>query len=140
VLLDVPDGTYWRGWRAFVDEQVAARGLVSGDDHALYRITADVDEASQELLGYYRNYHSCRWVGDLLVVRLQTAPTRTELGALNREFADIVAGGAIRPTKPLSPERSSEDHVELPRIAFRFDRVHYGRLRQLIDSLNALVD
>ena len=48
--------------------------------------------------------------------------------------------GAIRPTKPLAPERSSDDHLDLPRLAFRFDRVHYGRLRQLIDAVNALVD
>ena len=140
VLLDVPDGTYWRGWRTFVDEQVASRGLVSGDDHALYHVTADVDQAARELLGYYRNYHSCRWVGDLLVLRVQHAPSRAQLAALNREFADIVAGGTIRPTRPLAPERSGEDHLELPRIAFRFDRIHYGRLRQLIDALNALVD
>jgi hypothetical protein len=26
--------------------------------------------------------------------------------------------------------------LELARAAFRFDRVHYGRLRQLIDALN----
>jgi hypothetical protein len=29
--------------------------------------------------------------------------------------------------------------VELPRVAMRFDRIHYGRLRQLIDALNELV-
>jgi len=118
---------------------VAAHGLISEDDRALYRITSDVDEAADELLGYYRNYHSCRWVGDLLVVRLQHPPNRGQLNELNRRFADIVVSGSIRPTKPLSPERSSDDHVELPRIAFRFDRVHYGRLRQMIDTVNGFV-
>jgi hypothetical protein len=48
--------------------------------------------------------------------------------------------GRIRSTKPLAPERSSKDHLELPRIAFRFDRIHFGRLRMLIDDLNALAD
>jgi uncharacterized protein (TIGR00730 family) len=140
VLLDVPDGTYWRGWRRFVDEQVAARGLVSPEDHSLYRITADVDIATNEILGFFRNYHSVRWVGDLLVMRLRHTATRPQLAALNDAFGDIVVGGTIRPTKPLSPERSSGDHVELPRLAFRFDRVHYGRLRQLIDTVNTWVD
>jgi uncharacterized protein (TIGR00730 family) len=140
VLLDVPDGTYWRGWRAFVEEQVTARGLVSAVDHALYRITSDVEEAASELLGFYRNYHSLRWVGDLLVLRLRSLPSRSELTRLNDRFADIIAGGRIRPTRPLSPERSSADHLDLPRVAFRFDRVGYGRLRQLIDALNRLVD
>jgi len=137
VLLDVPEGTYWRAWRRFVEEQVAARGLVSADDEALFRITADVDEAAEELLGFYRNYHSCRWVGDLLVIRLRREPTGRQLADLNNSFADIVAGGVIRRTKPLGPERSSHDHVELPRIALRFDRIRYGRLRKLIDAINA---
>ncbi len=140
VLLDVPDGTYWRGWQRFVDEQVTARGLVSVEDHALYRVTADVDQAANELLGYYRNYHSCRWVGDLLVMRMQQAPTRSQLAELNRRFSDIVVSGLIRPAKPLAPERSDHDHLELPRLAFRFDRIHYGRLRELIDALNRLAD
>jgi uncharacterized protein (TIGR00730 family) len=139
VLLDVPDGTYWRGWQKFVDEQVASRGLVSPEDHSLYRITADVDIATDEILGFFRNYHSVRWVGDLLVMRLQHAPTRAQLDMVNEQFADIVASGAIRPSKPLSPERSSNDHVELPRLAFRFDRIHYGRLRQMIDVVNSWV-
>jgi len=140
VLLDVPDGTYWRGWERFVDEQVTTRGLVSGDDRNLYRVTADVDEAAAELLGFYRNYHSCRWVGDLLILRLEHEPTGRQLAQLNDEFGDIVAEGVIRRTKPLGPERSSDDHVELPRVALRFDRMHYGRLRQLIDRVNGFAD
>ncbi len=140
VLLDVPGGSYWRGWQDFVDDQVAAVRLVSPEDRSLYVITADVDEAARELLGFYRNYHSCRWVGDLLVMRLRVAPTRAQLAMLNERFADIVMHGSIRPSKPLGPERSGHDHVELPRVALRFDRIHYGRLRQLINALNELVD
>jgi uncharacterized protein (TIGR00730 family) len=138
VLLDVPEGTYWRGWRRFVEEEVTARGFVEADDHSLYKVTADVGEAARELLGFFRNYHSVRWVGDLLVVRLRKAPTRAQLSDLNDRFGDIVVSGTIRPTKPLSPERSGDDHLELPRLALRFDRMHYGRLRQLINALNAL--
>jgi len=138
VLLDIPQGTYWSGWQRFLREEVTARGLVDADDHSLYKVTSDLDEATDELLGFYRNYHSLRWVGDLLVLRLQVLPTRAQLSELNQRFADIVSG-SIRPTKPLSPERSGGDHLELPRLALRFDRMHYGRLRQLIDALNALV-
>ncbi|HLI72383.1 MAG TPA: TIGR00730 family Rossman fold protein [Acidimicrobiales bacterium] len=139
VLLDVPDGTYWRGWQDFLDAQVTSTGLVSTEDHALFKITSDVDEAASELFGFYRNYHSVRWVGDLLVVRMQVLPTRAQLVELNDRFADMVTSGKIRPTKPLAPERSGSDNVELPRLAMRFDRFHYGRLRKFIDALNALV-
>ncbi len=136
VLLDMPDGSYWAGWESFLDDQVLQRGLIAPEDRSLYRVTADVEEAVEEIFGFYRNYHSIRWVGDLLVLRLRHAPGRRQLEELNTSFADIVADGTIRPTKPLGPERSGQDHLELPRICLRFDRIHYGRLRQLIDRLN----
>ncbi|MGH9088488.1 MAG: TIGR00730 family Rossman fold protein [Acidimicrobiales bacterium] len=137
VLVETGGGTYWHGWRRFLDEEAVRPGYVSAEDVALFRVANTVDEAAAEVLGFYRNYHSCRWVGDLLVVRLQVEPSRAELAELNRRFADIVASGNIHPAQPFPPERSGHDHVELPRVAFRFDRFHYSRLRLLIDSLNA---
>ena len=138
VMLDVPGGTYWRGWDEFLRSEVEPRGLVSDDDRSLFMITDDVGEATSEILGFYRNYQSCRWVGDLLVVRLKVAPDRAALADLNRRFADIVASGAMRMSKPLPPERADADNLDFPRLVFRFDKIHYGRLRQLIDILNRL--
>jgi len=138
VLLDVPGGTYWSGWDEFLRTTVEPRGLVSPDDRSLFLITDDVNAATAEILGFYRNYQSCRWVGDLLVIRVLTAPDRDQLARLNSEFVDIVAEGAMRLSRPLPPERSDGDHLELDRLVFRFDKIHYGRLRQLIDALNRL--
>jgi hypothetical protein len=76
-------------------------------------------------------------VGDLLVMRLLRSPDRAEVAALAEEFADIVASGTMRMSKPLPPERHDHDHLDLPRLVFRFDKLHYGRLRQLIDALNS---
>ncbi len=134
VMVETPGGTYWHGWLRFLEEQAIAAGWVSPDDKALFRITNTMEEASAEVLGFYRNYHSCRWVGDLLVLRVQVAPSKGELADLNRRFSDIVVRGSIRAATPFPPERN--DHPELPRLAFRFDRFHYGRLRQLIDAIN----
>jgi uncharacterized protein (TIGR00730 family) len=138
VLLDVPGGTYWRAWEGFISTEVVRRGLAGGDDLALCRITDDVDTATGEVLGFYRNYHSIRWVGPRLVVRLRSAPTGPELEALNVAFADICVKGGIEATGPLPAEVTDDDHVELPRLVLRFDRVRYGRLRSLVDALNRL--
>jgi uncharacterized protein (TIGR00730 family) len=138
VMLDVPGGDYWTGWNEFLATTVEPRGLVSPDDRALFLVTDDIATATDEILGFYRNYQSCRWVGDLLVLRLLRAPSRAELARLNSEFADIVTHGAIRVSKPLPPERSDRDQLDVERIAFRFDKFHYGRLRQLINALNTL--
>ena len=138
VLLDVPGGTYWPSFERFMTEEVLARRLVSPEDRVLYRITDDAREATAEILGFYRNYHSRRLVGHRLVIRLLSAPTAAELAELGEEFADICVDGTIDATGPLPAEVADDDHVELPRVALRFDRISLGRLRSLIDRLNRL--
>ena len=138
VLLETPGGTYWSSWERFVRDEVVARGLVSPEDLLLVRVTDDVATATSEIFGFFRNYHSIRYVGSRLVIRLRAAPTRTELADLNERFADICTRGRIESTPPQPAEVSSGDHLELPRIALHFDRASHGRLRALIDALNAL--
>ena len=137
VLLEVPGGTYWHAWERFITE-VAARGLVDADDVALYRITDDVTAAVDELTGFYRNYHSIRYVGDRLLVRLRNAPTAEEIARLDEEFADIRTTGHIAATSALAPEVADDDEVDLPRLVLHFDRFAHGRLRAFIDALNRL--
>ncbi len=139
VLLDVPsEGGYWEAWERFMTEEVASRGMISPADRHLYRVTADAKEAADEILGFYRNYQSRRWVGDVLVLRLRHAPSPAQLAELAEEFADICLEGALEVVEPMPVEVAEGDHLELARLALHFDRVSYGRLRQLIDTLNRL--
>ncbi len=138
VLLDVKGGTYWESWHRFITGELETRRLIDSDDHSFYKITDDVDAARDEILGFYRNYHSIRFVGQTLVMRLQRAPTPEELERLNDEFRDIADGGRIEATEPLPAEAATDDFLELARVKLAFDKHHYGRLRQLIDALNAL--
>ncbi|MEN3271539.1 MAG: hypothetical protein V7636_300, partial [Actinomycetota bacterium] len=138
VLLDTPGGTYWRGLEEFLDGHVVSAGLISEPDTALYCSTDSVDAAVDEVELFYRNFHSMRYVGDRLVLRLQAPPTTAELGRLSAEFADILVEGAIEPARPFPPEVAGDDNLDKPRIQLRFDRHAYGRLRSLIDELNRL--
>ena len=138
VLLEVPGGTYWHQWREFVNESVASRGLISPEDDCLYRVVDDVEDAVAEVLGFYRNFHSRRFVGPDMVVRLQVAPTDDELAALNEEFGDLCTEGSIERTEPTGAERATKDNVELPRLKLRFDVFKQSRLRLFIDALNSL--
>lgn len=138
VLLDLPGGTFWHGLTDFVEEQCAPRGLVSSDDLDRVLITDSVDAAVAEVTGFYRNYDSLRWVGTRLVLRLKAAPTDDEVADLNARFADHIVEGAIKRTGPLSPERSSDDKVDLPRLAMTWDQFQIGDLHHLIRAINAL--
>ena len=136
VLLDAPGGTYWHGWREFVCEQLMNDGLISSDDLAFVHLTDSVDEAVELIRGFYSTYHSMRFVGRRLVLRLNRALDDAELERLNADFADIVAAGAIERIQTTDAEIRDRDEVGLDRIAFEFDRRHYARLRQLIDGIN----
>lgn len=138
VLLDVPGGTYWSAWDRFMQDEVLSRRLISAEDLRLRMITDDVAAATAEILGFFRNYHSLRFVGSRLVVRLRVAPARADLERLNTEFADLCVRGRIAVVEPLPAEVADKDHLGLARIAFRFNRRSYGRLRALIDELNRI--
>jgi uncharacterized protein (TIGR00730 family) len=138
VLLEAPGYSYWKAWERFLVEEVASRGLISGGDEHFYRIADTVEDAAAEVLNFYRNYHSLRWVGETLVLRLERRPTDEEAAALSEEFADAMTGPLRVLDGPLAAERRSDDFPELPRLALHFDRFSYARLRQLIDALNHL--
>jgi uncharacterized protein (TIGR00730 family) len=138
VLVDRPGGTYWKTWDKHIREHLLRDQLISPDDLNLYKITDDTDEAVKIITRFYRNFHSTRFVKDLFVIRLKHAPTASAIEAMNEDFADICVGPPIRQIEPTPEELEDGDNVELPRIAFGFNRRDYGRLRQLIDALNAL--
>jgi len=137
VLLDQPRGTYWKTWHRYVQDHLLRRGLISPEDLSLYKVTDDSAEAAREITTYYRVYHSARYVRDLLVVRLNHPLPETVVRALSTEFADITEAGAIEPCHTFPVEHDEPATVHLPRLAFRFDRRSFGRLRMLIDRINA---
>jgi uncharacterized protein (TIGR00730 family) len=140
IMLDVPGGTYWQHWGSFVERELERPGYVSREDDHLFYVTDDVQSTVDEILGFYRNYDSQRFVKGRLVLRMQTAPSPERLKALNAEFADIVVRGEMEVIEATPDEVADNDHVDLARIAFRFDRHHWSRLRMLIDCLNERCD
>jgi len=138
VLIDPPGATYWKTWDKHVREHLLRNELISPEDLDLYRITDNVNEAVRIITRFYRNYHSMRFVRELLVIRLKNVPSPSALEALNEDFAEIVTGEKIHLTEALPEEQEEVEALALPRLAFGFDRRSYGRLRQLIDVLNKL--
>jgi hypothetical protein len=138
VLVDRPGGTYWKTWDKHVREHLLRDELISPDDLNLYQITDDPDQAVKIITRFYRNFQSSRFVKDLLVIRLRHAPPDSTIEAMNEDFSDIISGAKIKLVEPSPEERADGDALDLPRIAFGFNRRDYGRLRQMIDLLNSL--
>src|SRR3954466_12547131 len=138
IMLDPPGADYWLTWDRTIREHLLRNKLISPDDLHLYECTDDVDHAVKVITRFYRNYHSMRFVHDKLVIRLRHVPSDSALQALNEDFGDIIVGEKIHVCEPFAEEREDNQHLDLPRITFDFDRRHYGRLRILIDQLNIL--
>ncbi|MBM2838055.1 MAG: hypothetical protein HW415_680 [Deltaproteobacteria bacterium] len=138
VLLDVPGGRYWHDWREYAEKHMAGRGLISEEDWNLIKITTDVEEAVSEITGFYKNFHSSRYVKDKLVLRLQKRPTPQNVEALNDQFSDIISDGRIMLAESLPEEANEPDILHLPRIVFSFNKRNIGRLRLLVNELNKL--
>lgn len=135
VMVEAEGTGYWDAWETMCDTLVS-QGMISLPDLNLYKITTNIDEAVEEIVRFYRVYHSQRFVDDLLVLRLNTSVSNALLEELSVEFADIIRSGHVESIPPTQAEVETDDHVDLPRIAFNFDRHGYGRLRAFIDRLN----
>nr|WP_315267559.1 TIGR00730 family Rossman fold protein [Microbacterium lemovicicum] len=139
VLLDEPGGTFWKGLETFVHEHLETAGVISPHDFDRVVITDSVDEATAEIMGFWRNYDSMRWVGGRLVLRLKAAPTDEEIEELNERFTSLLADGRIERTEPLRVERDDDDRLHLPRLVLRLNQWRVGELHRLIRALNALL-
>jgi uncharacterized protein (TIGR00730 family) len=136
VMIDEPGGDYWQIWNRYVKEVLLARGLISPEDLALYKITDSVDEAVAEILNFYRVYHSMRYVEKYLVLRLQRPLPEGLLERVRKDFADILVAGTFEQTAALPAEANDPEVAALPRLKFQFDRRSLGRLRMLVDVIN----
>ncbi len=134
VMLEQPGGTYWPQWRSYVAAELLRCGMINDQDMYLFRITDDADVAAREVLQYYRVYHSMRYVGDDLILRLQRRLSDATLERLNSEFGCILAAGRIEQTSILPAEAG--ELPALPRLVLRFDRKSCGLLRRCIDAIN----
>lgn len=138
VLIDAPGGSYWRDFDRFVRHQLFGGAMISEEDFHLYKVTDSVEEAVAEILQFYRVYHSMRYVGEQLVLRLRQEPTAATLADLNEQFRDLLVEGSFTIGTALPEERDEPDLKHLARLVFTFNRRNLGRLRTLIDFLNCV--
>ncbi len=139
VLLDRPGGSYWNDLGQFFEKHLLQTNLISPADTSLYKITDNVETAAKEIVGFYRVYHSMRYVRNLLVFRLTESLSDEQLHGINERFADILVDGKFEQTGALTEEQGEEDILDCPRLVFHFDRRALGRLRMLIDCINGRV-
>ncbi len=136
VFLDAPGGTYWKAFHQFVTNELLGGDMISADDPSLYLLTDNCQRAVDEIVDFYAVYHSMRYVGDRLVLRLRQELPPQLLHDLNQNFSDILTEGKFVQSDALPAERNEPEWKDLKRLVFCFNRRSLSRLRQLIDHLN----
>jgi uncharacterized protein (TIGR00730 family) len=138
VMIDSPGGTYWQHWRTYLKAELLHNGMIDEEDMNLFKITDDIDEAVEEIMGFYRRYHSMRYVGPLLMLRLSSALPPEALERLNDTYASILGEGRIEQHfTPLEGEGEEAEYPELPRLTLAFNRQDVGTLRLMVNDINA---
>lgn len=138
VLLDPPGGTYWRTAVKFIEEQLLADKMISPEDMSLFLWTDDYQVAVDEVMQFFRVYHSMRYVKHKLVLRFQRPLSADLLAKVQDDYADIVSEGTFKQSGAHAQEKDEPELDHLSRLTFAFNRRSHGRLRQLINEVNRL--
>jgi len=127
-------GTYWNDWLHYLKENLLEQGWVSPEDLHFFYLAPTYQDALNHIFKFYSRYHSSRYVKDLLIIRMLSPLTDEQIESLNEKFGKmLVKSGKIFATSALKEE---SDHLELPRLAFEHNHMHFGSLRMMIDEIN----
>lgn len=138
VLIDQPGGDYWLNWDHYIRQNLLKSGLISPDDLSLYTITDSLDVACNAIAGFYKVFHSSRYMGEQLILRLTCELSDEAVELLTQEFNDILVSGRIEKVPPTFHE-AKPDLARLPKLMLHFDQRSLGRLYQMIRTINTLV-
>lgn len=138
VYVDSEGSGFWNAWQDYVNNHLLTSKLISPEDLNLYKITQDMDEAVREVTHYYHNFHSIRYVHDTLLMRIHRRPSTQQMAEIKRKFSSIKVKDDFEIVDALPIEKDEPSIVDMPRLAFKFNRKNHGELRLLINYLNEI--
>ncbi|MDQ6963737.1 MAG: LOG family protein [Mariprofundales bacterium] len=139
VMLEAPGDDFWgpflRSWMRRLQQD----GLINSEDDKLLLHTDSVEVALEHIQSFYTNYHSFRYVGRWMLLRMQRPLSPTALERLNAEFSDVLSRGEIEQVE-CWPKGDDIEWAHLPRLRLQLDRHRMSVLPQIIRRANALTE
>jgi hypothetical protein len=127
ILLDTPDGMFWKQWMTFIEEGIVRNHYVATDDMFLVRLVTSIAETVEEIEHFYSNYRDFAVEGPRGLMSLHHAPTPKQLNDLRSNVPMFDEGDGYR---------VENDET----LSFAFDGRNYSNLRQVIDVVNDWTD
>jgi uncharacterized protein (TIGR00730 family) len=137
IMLEAPGDDFWgpflKSWvRRLLDD-----GLISPDDLGLIYHTDNAKDAVKHIEQYYTNYHSFRYVGQSVLLRLNNPLSEQSLARLNAEFSNVLHKGSIEQVFGW-PASDDKRYAHYPRLHIHLNHHRMNILPQLIQRMNAL--
>jgi uncharacterized protein (TIGR00730 family) len=123
ILLDTPDGMFWKQWMIFINDGVVRNHYVATDDMYLVRLVTSIDEAVNEIEHFYSNYRDFAIEGSRGLMALRHGPTPQQFEDLRRKVPMFNEGEGYR---------VENDQT----LSFDFDGRNYSNLRLVINEVN----
>jgi uncharacterized protein (TIGR00730 family) len=137
LLFEEPGDDYWKRWRQFIRKELQQTGYVGPDDLDLLDRVDGVKDAVSLIDRFYSGFHSLRYVGETLVIRIRGELPENRLHRLAEDFSDVLApDGGILQSGPLPEEADEPELAGLTRLVIDFNRRSFARLRRFIDAVN----
>ena len=136
VLVDAPGSDYWKSLLRLLKKNLLEEELISPNDLALIRHFQNNEEAVSEVVNFYKNFDSARFLRNRYLIRLKRPLADEELKRISFQFKDLCSQGGLERLKEIAEDDNQDPSLE--RIVFHFDRMSYSRLRQLVDAFNTL--
>lgn len=136
VFLEVPGDPFWTPLMDTMEPLLRKHGLISDNDRTLYRIATSIEEALDEIVGFYANYHSVRFVDGIMHIRTKRRIPDTDFAAIARDLSHLATDGFLEQTGPSDVEQRDNDNVELTRVVLKYSGKGFASVRPLIDALN----
>lgn len=137
VLLEAPGDDFWGPFLNSWVRRLLDNGLISPDDTHLFYHTDNVNDAVQHIQTYYSNYHSFRYVGKDILIRMNNPLSAQALERLNAEFSDILHSGKITQVYNW-PANDDANLAHYPRLRLNINHHRINVMTQLIRRMNGL--
>ena len=138
ILIDSPGSEYWESLIGFITEKLSEGGFISNNDLSLLIRVNSIEQAVDEIVQFYRVYHSIRYVGDKTIIRLKKPLSSEDINSLNEKYSCILRSGEIEPSDALPAEQKDEAFLDLPRLVMDFNRHDFGIFHEMLHFLNTL--
>jgi uncharacterized protein (TIGR00730 family) len=138
ILIEPLHSQYWSRWIDFVKSELSGGDFISRNDMSLFIHVNSVEKAIDEILQFYKVYHSIRYVGETTIIRLNKPLSSENINKLNKRYSRILRSGIIEASGSLPAEQKSEEFLDLPRLVMDFDRHNFGKFHEMLRFLNTL--